>query len=63
MLDTFLYGTGCLLILAKFLGVPALVAIPTALLGALAVSINVGRELARLAGERDTDAAGEDKGK
>jgi hypothetical protein len=63
MLDTFLYGTGCLLVLARLLDVPVLIAVPMALAGALAVTIDVGRELARLAGERDTDAAGEDKGK
>jgi hypothetical protein len=54
MLDTFVFGSGCLLVLARLLEVPALIAVPMALAGALAVTIDVDRELKRLNAEAST---------
>ena len=64
MLDTFLYGTGSMLVLAKFLDVPALIAVPVAIAATLAVMVDLSRELAkqpRQPGEdRPSGESGED---
>jgi hypothetical protein len=53
MLDTFVCGSGCLLVLAKLLDVPPSVAVPMAMVGALAVTLDLGRELKKVKVEED----------
>jgi hypothetical protein len=53
--DTFLYGTGGLLLLAKLLDVPAVVAVPTTLAAVLAVSLDLSWALS------EVDAAASDE--